>query len=153
MGGQRSKEMDRMGAIRKQGPSGCPAEQVFGEVDAQTGCDPDFHIDGLMAGEREWDWNDGGKGSCLECQCLEVFAPLPLPLPQGPAGTLPAQGGHSAWGGPNPEVHKSQLRPWYFLCFCLWVQGQEEGPAPGDLLVLFQLPGPKLRSQRSRPSQ
>lgn len=41
-----------LGQSGNKGPSGCPTEQVFGEPDAQTSCDPDFHIDGLMAGER-----------------------------------------------------------------------------------------------------
>lgn len=27
-------------------PAGCLTEQAFGEPDAQTSCDPDFHIDG-----------------------------------------------------------------------------------------------------------
>lgn len=54
--GRRSEEVERsevgLGQSGNKGPSGCPTEQVFGELDAQTSCDPDFHIDGLMAGER-----------------------------------------------------------------------------------------------------
>lgn len=32
--------------LENKGPSGCLTEQVLGELDSQTGCDPDFHIDG-----------------------------------------------------------------------------------------------------------
>lgn len=32
--------------LENKGPSGCLTEQVLGELDAQTSCDPDFHIDG-----------------------------------------------------------------------------------------------------------
>lgn len=89
-----------MGAIRKQGPSGCPAEQVFGEVDAQTGCDPDFHIDGLMAGEKEWDWNDGGNG-----ELLGVSVPggvCPSPSPSGASGDPSSPGRPQCVGWAQP---------------------------------------------------
>lgn len=52
------------------------------------------------------------KESCLECQPLQVFAPLP----QGPAEGLSSPGRPQYCGGPNLEVHKSELSPFYFLC-------------------------------------
>lgn len=66
------------------------------------------------------------KESCLECQSLQVSAPLP----QGPAGDLLVQEGHSTCGGPHLEVHKSELSPFYFLCLLTLGSGAGRGHGP-----------------------
>ena len=78
--------------------------------------------------------------------------PLSLGASQGPSQSRKGHSTCGAWGPPWGYTVQTQpiLLPVPSASGC---RGRRKGMAPGDLLVLFQLPGAKLRSQRSCPFQ
>lgn len=88
----------------------------------------------------------GGKAKPLGVSVPGGVCPSPLGASQG----LPRPGRpkYLCCPGPCLLAHKSELSPFSFLCpWPLGVGAGRRALAPGDLLVLFQLPGAELRSQ------
>lgn len=92
------------------------------------------------------DRGEGGKAKSLGVSAPGGVCPCPSEASQG----LPHPGRLQYMWCPGPCLlaHKSELSPFSFLCpLPRWGQIRKEGLAPGNLLVLFQLPGAELRSQ------